>query len=149
MADMTEDIKSISRRFFEEIMPRCDVEALRAVVDPDIVDRPARPGERPGVDGAIDTMLWLARVFTDQRWEVHTVLADGDMVCVHTTHHARHVGTLMGVEPTGRTVAYDYAHFLRYRDGKAVEHWSVRDDMTLMRQLGVIPSREPSAAAAG
>jgi hypothetical protein len=31
-------------------------------------------------------------------------------------------------------------HFLRFRDGKAVEHWSVRDDMTLMRQLGVVPN---------
>jgi predicted ester cyclase len=144
---MTEDIKSISRRFFEEIMPACDVEALREVVDPNAVDHPTRPGERPGVDGAIDTMLWLGRVFADQRWEVHAVIADGDMVGVHATHHARHVGTLMGIEPTGRTVAYDYAHFLRYRDGKAIEHWGVRDDMTLMRQLGVIPPREPAAAA--
>ena len=145
---MSEDIKAISRRFYEEIMPACDEEAVRAVVDPDVTSRPARPGERPGVEGVIDTMHWLARVFADQRWEVHTVLADGDTVCVHATHHGRHVGTLMGIEPTGRTFAYQYAHFLRYRDGKAVEHWSVRDDMTLMRQLGVIPDREPSAAAA-
>ena len=129
-------------------MPACDVDALRAVVDPDAVDRPARPGERPGVDGAIDTMLWLARVFADQRWEVHEVIADGDLVCVHATHHGRHVGSLMGIEPTRRTVAYDYAHFLRYRDGKQVEHWSVRDDMTLMRQLGVIPPREAPVAPA-
>ena len=147
---MNEDIKSISRRFFEEIMPACDVEALREVVDPDVVDHPPRPGERPGVDGVIDAMLWLGRAFADQRWEVHEVLADGDMVCVRATHHARHVGTFLGIEPTGQTVAYDYAHFLRYRSGKAVEHWSVRDDLTLMRQLGVIPPRErPAAAAAG
>ena len=47
----------------------------------------------------------------------------------------------MGIPPTGREVAYDYVHILRYRDGKAVEYWGLRDDMSLMRQLGVLPER--------
>jgi predicted ester cyclase len=25
--------------------------------------------------------------------------------------------------PTGRAVRQDHMHFVRYRDGKAVEHW--------------------------
>jgi len=29
-------------------------------------------------------------------------------------------------------------HFVRYRDGKAVEHWGVRDDLGMMQQMGVI-----------
>jgi predicted ester cyclase len=47
----------------------------------------------------------------------------------------------MGIPPTGREVAFDYVHILRFRDGLAAEHWSVRDDSTLMRQLGVVPER--------
>jgi predicted ester cyclase len=31
----------------------------------------------------------------------------------------------------------DNIHILRFEDGKAVEHWGVREDMALMRQLGV------------
>jgi predicted ester cyclase len=54
----------------------------------------------------------------------------------------------MGIAPTGREVAYDYVHILRFRDGKAVEHWGMRDDMALMRQLGVMPERPAAAAAA-
>lgn len=55
----------------------------------------------------------------------------------------------MGIPPTGRDVAYDYVHILRFRDGKAVEHWSVRDSMTMMQQLGVLedrPAAEPAVA---
>lgn len=81
-------------------------------------------------------------VFSDQRWEIHHVIGDGDMVAVHATHHGRHTGELMGIPPTGREVAYGYVHVLRFRDGRAVEHWGVRDDMTLMRQLGVLPGRD-------
>jgi hypothetical protein len=32
---------------------------------------------------------------------------------------------------------------------KAVEHWGIRDDMALMRQLGVLPGRPAPVAAAG
>ena len=136
-----------ARRTFEEIFPACDVEALAEIVDPDVVSRGRRPDEPAGFEGVKRTMLWLATVFSDQRWDVHDVLGDGDIVAVHLTHHARHTGDLMGIPPTGREVAYQYVHFLRFRDGKTVEQWSVRDDMTLMRQLGIVPS--PPGAPVG
>ena len=146
--DDVERNKKIARRSWEEIFPACDVEALAQVVVPDVVERGRRPDEQAGFEGIKRTMLWLATVFADQRWEVHEVLGDGDLVAARMTHHGRHVGDLMGIAPTGREVAYEYVHFLRFRDGRAVEHWSVRDDLTLMRQLGVVPARpEPSAVA--
>lgn len=138
---MTADIKAKARRTWEEIFPSLDVEALAEVTDPDVVAHGARPDEPPGLEGVTQTMLWLGRVFADQRWQIHNVIAEGDLVAVHATHHARHTGDLMGIAPTGREVAYDYVHILRFRDGKAVEHWSVRDSMTLMRQLGVLQDR--------
>jgi predicted ester cyclase len=37
-------------------------------------------------------------------------------------------------------------HFVRFRDGKAIEHWGVRDDMGMMRQLGAVP--QPTGTSA-
>jgi predicted ester cyclase len=145
---MDHDLKAIARRTYEEIMPACDVAALAEVVAPDVVSHPGRPGEKAGFEGVRDSMLWLGRVFSDQRWEIHHVIAEGDIVALHATHHGRHTGELMGIAPTGHTVAYDYVHIIRFRDGKGVEHWGVRDDMTLMRQLGVLPER-PQPATTG
>jgi predicted ester cyclase len=141
MMNEVERNKAIARRSWEEIFPACDVEGLAEVVDADIVERDRRPDEPAGFEGIKRTMFWMATVFSDQRWEVHEVLGDGDLVAARMTHHATHTGDLMGIPPTGRKVAYQYVHFLRFRDGKAIEHWGVRDDMALMRQLGVIPER--------
>ena len=138
--------KAIARRTWEEIFPARDVDALEEVLAPDVVEHGARPDEPAGIEGAKRTMLWLANVFSDQRWEIHHVIGEGDMVAVHCTHHGRHTGELFGIPPTNRQVAYNYVHIVRFRDGKAAEHWGVRDDMTLMRQLGVLPER-PLAAA--
>ena len=131
--------KAIARRTFEEIFPACDIEALTEVVDPDVISRGRRPDEPAGFEGVKRTMLWLATVFSDQRWDVHEVVGEGDLVAMRLTHHGRQTGNLMGIPPTGREVAYEYVHYLRFRDGKAIEQWSVRDDLTLMRQLGVVP----------
>ena len=51
-----------------------------------------------------------------------------------------YVGDLMGIAPTGKRVAVQQTHRFRVADGKVAEHWAVRDDLGMMRQLGVMPS---------
>ena len=144
---MIDDLKATARRTWEDIFPACDVEGLAEVIAPDSIEHGARPDERQGFEGAKQTMLWLARVFSDQRWEIHQVIGEGETVVVYCTYHGRHTGELMGMPPTGREVAYDYVHIVRFRDDKVIEHWGVRDEMTLMRQLGAIPDRPARAQA--
>jgi len=134
-----DELKAKARRIWEDVFPAGDAKALAEILASDSVDHQARPDEPQGLEGAIQTMSWLRRVFSDQRWEIHQVVGEGDTVVVYATHHARHTGELMGIAPTGREVAYQYVHIVRFRDGKVVEHWGVRDDLTLMRQLGVLP----------
>ena len=144
---MTEELKARARRIWEEIFPSGDVERLADVIAENSINHGARPDEPQGLVGVRQTMLWLRRVFSDQRWEIHQVIGEGDVVVVYCTLHGRHTGDLMGIPPTNREVAQDYVHILRFKDGKAVEHWGVRDDMALMQQLGVLPGRpEPVAA---
>ena|SRR5215216_1839731 len=144
---MTQELKAKARRIWEEIFPTGDVNGLAEVLAEDGIDHGARPDEPQGLAGAQQTMLWLRSVFSEQRWEIRQVVGEGDIVVVYCTLHGRHTGDLMGIPPTNREVAQDYVHIVRFRDGKVVEHWGVRDDMGLMRQLGMLPGRpEPVAA---
>ena len=115
----------------------------------DLIDHSARPDEPQGLAGVQQTVLWLGTVFSHQRWEIQQVIGEGDIVVVYCTLHGRHTGDLMGIPPTNREVAVDYVHIVRFRDGKAVEYWSVRDDMALMRQLGVMSEPPAPVAVAG
>src|SRR5437867_5056278 len=107
---MESELKARARRIWEEIFPAGDAEALAAVIAPESIDHQARPAEPQGLEGAIRTMHWLRRVFSDQRRESRNGSCEGDAVVVYGTQRARHNGELMGVPPTGRVVAYDYAH---------------------------------------
>jgi predicted ester cyclase len=46
-----------------------------------------------------------------------------------------HTGDFFGLPATGKRFAYKQMHVVRVVDGKGVEHWAVRDDASLMRQL--------------
>ena len=81
-------------------------------------------------------MQLLDEAFSDQHWEIHDVVADGDMVALRCTHSGVHTGELFGLPATGRPFSYNQMHMIRTENGKAVEHWAVRDDASLMRQLG-------------
>jgi predicted ester cyclase len=46
----------------------------------------------------------------------------------------------MGIPATGRQVEYGAMNIFQIVDGKAVAQWAILDNMTLMQQLGVIPT---------
>ena len=148
---MSDDLKALARRTLEEIFPNGDVAALAQVVHQDCVNHEAPPGAPQGLEGMTQTMLMLQRAFSDRRYEIHQVIGEGDTVAIHCTFSGRHTGEFLGLPPTNRTFAVRQVHIVRFEDGKGVEHWAVRDDLALMRQLGALGSRGGliSASAAG
>ena len=131
---MTED-KARARRVLEEVFPANDQAALRDLVSEEFVNHEAPPGTPPGLDGITMYLRLLHGAFSDQAWEIHDVVGEGETVVIRCTHRGVHTGDFFGLPPTGRSFAYEQMHMLRMRDGKGVEHWAVRDDAGLMRQL--------------
>ena len=146
---MVEELKAKARRIWEEIIPNGDVDRLAEVIAEDGIDHSARPDELQGLAGAQQTTRWLGSVFSDQCWKIHQVIGEGDTVVVYCTMHGRHTGNLLGIPPTNREVAMDYVHIVHFRDGKVADHWGIRDDMALMRQLGVMSGPPTPVAGAG
>ena len=143
---MLEDIQTTARRTLEEIFPAADLAALAEVVHPDC-NHEAPPGVPQGLEGMQQVMLWLNRAFSDLRYEIHQVIAEGDTAVVYCTMRGRHTGEFMGVPPTNQPIAANQIHIVRFQDGKGVEHWAVRDDLTLMQQLGALPNERHEASA--
>jgi predicted ester cyclase len=133
---ISQDIKAIARRTLEEIIPGGDVDALAEVIHPDFVDHDGPPGAPPGPEGMAWSLGMLQAAFSERRWELHQVITEDDTVVLFCTFHGRHTGQFMGLAPTSRSVAFRQVHIIRFQDGKGIEHWAVRDDLGLLRQLG-------------
>ncbi len=141
---MSENVAK-ARRLWEEMFPAMDLNGVAEIVAADGVDHTARPGEQQGVEGVRNTMRFLDAAFSDQRFDVHQTVEEGDTVVVHFTHSGRHTGALMGLAPTNRTFSYQHIHILRFEGGKVVELWGVHDHLSFMQQLDALPSPLHSA----
>lgn len=138
------DLKDLTRRTWDEMLPAADLAALEQVIDPNCVNHDTAPGVEQGFAGVRQTVMWLHGAFSEQRYEVHHVIGEGDTVVIHATMHGRHTGEFLGIPPTGRDVALRSVHIVRYQNGREVETWAIQDRMSLMQQLGVIPDGPPA-----
>jgi len=77
--------------------------------------------------------------FEGFREEVKTVVADDERVVVHFTIRGRHTSTWGPVPATGKEVAFDEIVIMTVRDGRVVHQTGVIDNVTGLRQVGVMP----------
>ena len=89
----------------------------------------------PGREGLREGMKRAGSGVSEPEFEVHELIAEGDLVAARLTTSARHTGTFMGIEPSGRRYSIDEIHIFRLRDGQLVEHWHEFDKGALMAQL--------------
>jgi len=128
-------------------------EQFEQVVHPDASNRESKdePPETRGRGPAAfyATALWLREWFSDLAFEVHEVVAEGDLVVIHNTMSGRQTGvaTIYGPDggvaqampATGQPFATTQTHWFRMQDGLVIEHWANRDDQGTAMQLGWIP----------
>lgn len=94
-------------------------------------------GEAPqGFEGEKMLRRGFRELFGDAHFQVDKAAADGDLVMLVGTFTARHIGqTLFEIPADGREVSQEQVHILRFRDGRISDHWAVRDDLTMLRQM--------------
>jgi steroid delta-isomerase-like uncharacterized protein len=141
---MSDSSKVIARRLYEEVFEGGQLDVADTLVAPDCRDA-ADVQDRRGPQRVKEVATMLRTAFPDQHWEIHELIAEGDRVVMHCSVSGTHAGPFMGIPPTGRTFSgVHHIYIFTFRDGKIVEYRAVRDDLSLMRQLGVIP--DPSTA---
>lgn len=139
----TEQNKELVTRMIEEIFNRGDVGKADEFLAPDFVEREELPpGLPPGREGVKQLALTMRSAFPDLKGTVVDVVAEDDEVVVRWTCAGTHSGDeFMGIPPSGRKVSVEVIDIIRIADGKCVEHWGLMDNMALMQQLGVAPTR--------
>ncbi len=113
-------------------------ERLGEIFAADYVNHTAPPGTPPGPDGAIAIQNWLTATFSDVEYELLDLVAEGDRVAVRSMMRGTHTGGGLGSAPTGKRFEAEQMHIIRVADGQITEHWGVRDDAGMMRQLGLV-----------
>lgn len=132
------DLKTIARRFYDEVVNLGNLALIEDFVAADFVEHESFPGLPPGRDAVRGFVVALREGFPDVTMTVERIVAEDDEVWAHVTLRGTHAGKFLDLAPTGRSVEVQVIDRIRFTGGKAVEHWGVTDQMTMLQQLGAI-----------
>ena len=137
---LDENIKIVRRAL--EAINTGDTARIHEVISPQYFNHesqvdPVRLKLR-GPEEFIDTVRALRSAFDDLHYEEQETIAAVDKVVSIVSVSGKHTGNFFVVPPTGNRISYQAVHIHRIGDdGKIVEHKAIRDDLSLMVQLGV------------
>lgn len=131
------------RRMYERINAH-DVDGFSELLAEDFVEHEETPGLAPTKDGVRQFFAMQFAAFPDLRMEPDDVLPSGDKVVARVTYRGTNQGDFLGMPATGKSVEVQLIDIIRFGDdGLAHEHWGVLDALSMMQQLGAVPSAPP------
>ena len=134
-----DDNKRLVEHTFARLFNRGELALADELVGENFHTHDAPPDAPQGPAGLRFMVTMLRTAFPDIHYDTEELIAEGDKVVARTTMSGTHRGPFFGIPPTGRSVEQDQIHILRFADGKAVEHRAVRDDLGMLKQLGMVP----------
>ena len=141
----TETNKATARRWFSDIITQGHLDVADEIFAANhiIHDPHAPPAGWPnGPEGLKLVASVFGGGFRDWNISIEDQIAEGDRVASRWAASATHTGPVMGMPPTGKTVQVTGVNVARFADGKIVESWFNFDMLTLLQQLGAIPTPE-------
>jgi predicted ester cyclase len=89
----------------------------------------------------------LFSAFPDLRFEVEQLLTSGDHVIGRFRMTGTHKGNFAGVAPTHKSVSWQACNVVELRNRKAIRSRVYADNVSLLRQLGVLAQPKATGAA--
>jgi predicted ester cyclase len=125
-----ESNKELVRNLYGTLMANGDIASANSILAEDYVDH-SIPGLPRKVSAA----------FPGIQPELYEILAEGDLVSVRVEAGGTHTGApFNGIPTTGKAIRWKEIHIFRCQHAKIVEHWGVFDLLSILQQLGAIPS---------
>jgi predicted SnoaL-like aldol condensation-catalyzing enzyme len=139
--DATAKNAEVAKSFYN-LFEKGEWAGIEKILGPEIKDHSPM---WPGIDTTMsrEALIKLLKEnkqgFPDMKFEVLHTAADGDYVFVHYHFTGTNTGAMMGTPATNKKVDYTGVDLVRMKDGVAVEHWDYGDNMTFMKQMGMMP----------
>lgn len=94
--------------------------------------------ESHGFDGVRKAIERIRTAFPDWHEEVVDMIIEDNKVVTRYISTGTHLGRYAGTKGTGKKVEFDEISIYRIEGGKVIEQWCLSDDLSTLRQLGLL-----------
>jgi len=134
--------KALLRDCLEEVWNKRNPAAADRCFAPELIEH--NPNIPPGIEGRKRFASAVQAAFSDYHAEIQDIVGEGDKLVVRILWTGTNDGAFQGRPPTGNKLRFSTSDFVRFANGKVVEHWDVVDSLPRAIALGLV---QPPAAA--
>jgi steroid delta-isomerase-like uncharacterized protein len=128
--------KEIVEALCETVFVRHDLSTLDECMRDDYIQHNADvPQGKAGFKAFFEATF---KAIPDFKYTLRKIVAEGDLVFMHSTTTGTHEGAWIGMPATGNRLNFDVVDMFRLEDGMIAEHWDVADTLSLFTQIGKV-----------
>ncbi len=132
--------KAVARSFFEDVLDEGKLEDYAKSHAPDFVAH-AEGGRLASLEDDMVAAREQRKALPDMRVKVNQIVAEGDLVSVYWTASGTNTAAGAGMPATGKSVSIGGMTLFRFERGLIQEEWSVFNEYSIMKQLGLLPAK--------
>jgi steroid delta-isomerase-like uncharacterized protein len=136
----TVENKQTIRDFLDEVINQGKLDRADALVKSDFIELDPLPGQQQGREGLKEIIGHIRNAFPDTKWVVDEMVAEGDKVVTRFHWTGTNLGPFLGIPATGKPVKVSGVVIDRLEEGKMADSRILMNELSLMQQLGVIPT---------
>jgi steroid delta-isomerase-like uncharacterized protein len=138
---MSEENKAIVRRSIEELWTKGNLPAADELFTESYIHHdPSTPDFGGGPEGEKKRVMFYRTAFPDLQFIIEQMIGENETVTCRWSSTGTHRGPLNVIAPSGKKVSVSGMTFCRLAGGKIVEAWVNWDTLSLLQQLGVVPT---------
>ncbi|HLP20080.1 MAG TPA: ester cyclase [Chitinophagales bacterium] len=130
--------KALALAFYEKVVNAHNVAMIDSFMAENYIEHEYDThfaGNKKGVKKAFQHYF---EAIPDMHTKVNFIMAEGDLVTVNITTSGTNTGPIYGRPATNRKFEINGADIIRFKNGKAVEHWGYQEEGKMLNQLGLL-----------
>lgn len=134
------DAHKATMKRFETMINTADSKLAKELVADDApFFTPASPMPLYGGEGYLSVVHWMRKGFSDVRWKLEEMVAEGNIVAVHWTLTGTNDGEFMGMPATGKHISTSVMNFYYFNDeGKITNDIAAEGMIGILRGIGML-----------
>ena len=143
-----DDNKAVARRYIEDLWNGRNLAITDELFAPNYTIHQAGQAIPATPEFLRQSIGGILSAFPNLRMSLGHLIAEGDLVVANWTNRGTQTGEFQvpgqpSLPASGREVTFTESATFRIADSKIAEVWYVSDRLTMMQQLGAIPSAGP------
>jgi steroid delta-isomerase-like uncharacterized protein len=141
MKNQVKENKIIFKRIVEEGLNQRNMKIFDELYAANFIHHDLPPGT-PQPQGIKDRFTYFFSAFPDLHFTFEGEIAEDNRIAGRGYFSGTHKGEFNGIPPTGKAIKVNFMDAWLFENGKVEEYWGQFDLMSLMQQLGALPTNK-------